>query len=119
MISRWSGPVIAAAFLFSGIAIGHGIGPVGFLLAAGTFFPAWFAFFGWLGVLVLLSGLFLSGRAAMMTFWLGTTISFVVWLYLLWDSDWQSTILCSVHYFAAILYFLVYRPLVNPIEEQS
>ena len=112
MNTRWAGPVIAVTFLMSMIAIGHGIGPVGFLLVFGTFTAAPFALAGWLGVSLLLAAAIFPGRPATIMIWTGSGISFVVWLYLLWDSDWNSTILLSVHYFAALFYFLIYRPVV-------
>lgn len=102
--------MIAAAFLMSAIAIGHGIGPVVFLLAVLTFAANPIAFVAYIGILLLLSSAVFTGRAATLAVLTGSGVSFVVWLWLLYDSDWNSTILCSAHYFAAMFYFLVYRP---------
>src|SRR5688500_13443611 len=114
MNSRWAGLVIALTFLMSMIAIGHGIAPLGFLLVLGTFIAAPFALGGLFSITLLLSAAIFPGRAATIIVWIGSGISFLVWLYLLWDSDWQSTILLSVHYFAAMFYFLIYHPVVHP-----
>ena len=113
MTSRWAGPVIAVTFLTSMIAIGHGIAPLGFLLAVGTSYVTPFALIGWMSVLLLLLGAILSNRAATIVIWIGSATSLAVWLYLFWDSDWQSTILLSVLYFATMFYFLIYRPVVH------
>ena len=119
MNSRWAGPVIAITFLTSMIAIGHGIAPTGFILVMLTLALSPYALVGWIAIFLLLLAPALSVRKATIVVWMGSALSFVAWLWLLYDSDWNSTILLSAHYFAAMFYFLVYRPVVSDIPDQN
>jgi hypothetical protein len=119
MNSRWAGPMIAFTFLTSMIAIGHGIAPAGFILVILTLALSPYALVGWIAIFLLLLAMALSVRKATIVVWMGSALSFVAWLWLLYDSDWNSTILLSAHYFAAMFYFLVYRSVVSDIPDQN
>ena len=101
------------------IAIGHGIAPTGFFLVLLTLGLSPYALVGWVTIFLLLLSTVLSGRRATIVVWIGSAISFFAWLWLLVEAEWGTTILLSAHYLAAMLYFLVYRPVVYEIADDN
>ena len=112
MISRWAGPVIAVTFLTSILVAGHGMVPVAYLFIVATLFLTPYALIGWISIALLLCSAILSGRVATIVVATGSAMSFLAWLWLLYDAEWGTTIVFSAHYLAAMFYFLVYRPVV-------
>jgi hypothetical protein len=117
MISRWAGPVIAITFLTSMITAGDGIAPIGVLLVVLPLAISPYALVGWIPVFLLLVATVLSNRTALMAVRTGSGISFCAWMWLLVHAEWGMTILLSIHYLAAMFYFLIYRPVVYGTEE--
>jgi hypothetical protein len=112
MNSRWAGPVIAVTFITSMITAGHGIAPIGLLLVVLPLAVSPYALVGWIPIFLLLLAALLSGRIATVVVWIGSTISFCGWLWVLVHAEWGMTILLSTHYLVAMFYFLVYCPVV-------
>jgi len=115
MISRWAGPVIAVTFLTSILVAGHGMIPIAFLLFATTLFLNPYTLIGWISILLLLSGAIVKGPIATAVVAVGSAISFLGWLWLLYDAEWGMTIVFSAHYLTSMFYFFVYRPVVYEI----
>ena len=103
MPSRLKPLVVVVAFLTCLIAVGHGVGPLGFLLVIGDFIPSPIRILGFAAVVILLTSALLSGQPAKTAKAVGVVVALIVWVcFLSYSEPAATTILFSLHFLASI-----------------
>jgi len=107
MERNWSGILVAVTFLSCIVFKGHTMLPLVFPVIEGILFltPA---VVGAVAVAMLFIAFFLNGSASRIFAAAGVLLSVLVWIgFLVWSDSPGSTVVLSLHFIAALLYFFI------------
>ena len=98
---------IVGTYLCSGIAAGHGVGPVGLLLVFGWEYWSLPVLLGWIGIALLIDGKLFNSLRLCRQF--GVASISVSWVIFLWKSDMLlSTIIFLIPFLICLFYWVKY-----------